>query len=132
LSHYYAKQMYLAKLQAGPQSHRKLRDAIRWHYKDVDVKKIRDELEAEGLIELSHKEKRNFGKETKDVPFYKISEPKLNVVEKKAYDPWDITLPSSIFTKQEKANMMSTLKVLEMRKTERLQKQVQINAYGKA
>ncbi len=124
--------MYLAKLQAGPQSHRKLRDAIRWHYKDVDVKKIRDELEAEGLIELSHKEMRNFGKETKAVPFYKLSEPKLAVQQNKPYDPWDITLPSSIFTKQEKANMMSTLKVLEMRKTERLQKQVQINAYGKA
>lgn len=124
--------MYLAKLQAGPQSHRKLRDAIRWHYKDVDVKKIRDELEAEGLIEFSHKEMRNFGKETKAVPFYKLSEPKLAVQQKKPYDPWDITLPSSIFTKQEKANMMSTLKVLEMRKTERLQKQVQINAYGKA
>jgi len=132
LSHYYAKQMYLAKLQAGPQSHRKLRDAIRWHYKDVDVKKIRDELEAEGLIEFSHKEMRNFGKETKAVPFYKTVEKKFVLPEKKPYDPWDITLPSSIFTKQEKANMMSTLKVLEMRKTERLQKQVQINAYGKA
>jgi hypothetical protein len=124
--------MYLAKLQAGPQSHRKLRDAIRWHYKDVDVKKIRDELEVEGLIELSHKEMRNFGKETKAVPFYKLSEPKLSVQQNKPYDPWDITLPSSIFTKQEKANMMSTLKVLEMRSNERLQKQVQINAYGKA
>ena len=132
MSHYYAKQMYLAKLQAGPQSHRKLRDAIRWHYKDVDVKKIRDELEAEGLIEFSHKEMRNFGKETKAVPFYKTVEKKFVLPEKKPYDPWDITLPSSIFTKQEKANMMSTLKVLEMRKTERLQKQVQINAYGKA
>ena len=132
MSHYYAKQMYLAKLQAGPQSHRKLRDAIRWHYKDVDVKKIRDELEVEGLIELSHKEMRNFGKETKAVPFYKLSEPKLSVQQNKPYDPWDITLPSSIFTKQEKANMMSTLKVLEMRSNERLQKQVQINAYGKA
>jgi hypothetical protein len=124
--------MYLAKLQAGPQSHRKLRDAIRWHYKDVDVKKIRDELEAEGLIEFSHKEMRNFGKETKAVPFYKTVEKKFVLPENKPYDPWDITLPSTIFTKQEKANMMSTLKVLEMRKTERLQKQVQINAYGKA
>lgn len=124
--------MYLAKLEAGPQSHRKLRDAIRWHYKDVDVKKIRDELENEGLIEFSHKEMRNFGKETKAVPFYKLSEPKLTVNEKKPYDPLDITLPSSIFTKQEKANMMSTLKLLEMRKNKNLQKQVQINAYGKA
>ena len=132
MSHYYAKQMYLARLEAGPQSHRKLRDAIRWHYKDVDVKKIRDELEADGLIEFSHKEKRTFGKETKDVPFYKLSEPKLTVNKKKPYDPWDITLPSSIFTKQEKANMMSTLKMLEMRNNEKLQKLAEINVYGKA
>jgi len=132
LSHYYAKQMYLAKLEAGPQSHRKLRDAIRWHYKDVDVKKIRDELEEEGLIEFSHKEKRTFGKETKDVPFYKLREVQLNVQEKKKYDPWDITLPSSIFTKQEKANMMSTLRLLEMRSNEKLQKLADINVYGKA
>jgi hypothetical protein len=124
--------MYLARLEAGPQSHRKLRDAIRWHYKDVDVKKIRDELEADGLIEFSHKEKRTFGKETKDVPFYKLSEPKLTVNKKKPYDPWDITLPSSIFTKQEKANMMSTLKMLEMRNNEKLQKLAEINVYGKA
>ncbi len=132
MSHYYAKQMYLAKLEAGPQSHRKLRDAIRWHYKDVDVKKIRDELEEEGLIEFSHKEKRTFGKETKDVPFYKLREVQLNVQEKKKYDPWDITLPSSIFTKQEKANMMSTLRLLEMRSNEKLQKLADINVYGKA
>jgi hypothetical protein len=124
--------MYLAKLEAGPQSHRKLRDAIRWHYKDVDVKKIRDELEEEGLIEFSHKEKRTFGKETKDVPFYKLREVQLNVQEKKKYDPWDITLPSSIFTKQEKANMMSTLRLLEMRSNEKLQKLADINVYGKA
>jgi hypothetical protein len=124
--------MYLAKLEAGPQSHRKLRDAIRWHYKDVDVKKIRDELEEEGLIEFSHKEKRTFGKETKDVPFYKLRGVQLNVQEKKKYDPWDITLPSSIFTKQEKANMMSTLRLLEMRSNEKLQKLADINVYGKA
>lgn len=132
MSHYYAKQMYLAKLEAGPQSHRKLRDAIRWHYKDVNVKKIRDELEEEGLIEFSHKEQRTFGKETKDVPFYKLREVQLNVQEKKKYDPWDITLPSSIFTKQEKANMMSTLRLLEMRSNEKLQKLADINVYGKA
>lgn len=132
MSHYYAKQMYLAKLEAGPQSHRKLRDAIRWHYKDVDVKKIRDELEEEGLIEFSHKEKRNFGKETKDVPFYKLCEPKLKIEKPGFKDPWDITLPSSIFTRQEKANMMSTLKMLEMRNNEKLQKLAAINVYGKA
>lgn len=132
MSHYYAKQMYLARLEAGPQSHRKVRDAVRWHFKDVDVKKIRDELEEEGLIELSHKEQRTFGKETKDVPFYKLSEPKLTAKKSEYKDPWDITLPSSIFTKQEKANMMSTLKMLDMRNKERLQKLVQINVYGKA
>lgn len=132
MSHYYAKQMFLARLEAGPQSYRKVRDAIKWHFKEVDVKKIRDELEAEELIELSHCEKRNFGKETREIQFYKLCEPKLTVKEKKAYDPWDITLPSSIFTKQEKANMMSTLKMLEMRNNEKLQKLVQINVYGKA
>jgi hypothetical protein len=124
--------MFLTRLQAGPQSYRKIRDAIKWHFKEADVKKIRDELEAEELIEFSHCEKRSFGKETREIQFYKLCEPKLTVTKSGYKDPWDITLPSSIFTKQEKANMMSTLKMLEMRNTEKLQKLVQINVYGKA
>ncbi|CAB5238303.1 hypothetical protein UFOVP164_17 [uncultured Caudovirales phage] len=132
MSYYYAKQMFLTRLEAGPQSYRKVRDSIKYHFSEVDVKKIRDELEAEGLIELSHCETKYFGKESRAIHFYKLSEPKLAIAQKKPYDPLDITLPSSIFTKQEKANMMSTLKMLEMRNNEKLQKLVQINAYGKA
>lgn len=124
--------MFIARLEAGPQSYRKVRDAIKWHFKEADVKKIRDELEAEELIELSHCEKRKFGKETREIQFYKLCERKPTVTKSGYKDPWDITLPSSIFTKQEKANMMSTLKMLEMRSNEKLQKLVQINAYGKA
>jgi hypothetical protein len=132
LSHYYAKQMFLEQLNKGAKSYRAIRAKIKTHYKHVDVKAIRDELEAEGLISLSHMETRQLGTETKTVNFYQLCEPKLTVTEKKKYDPWDITLPSSIFTKQEKANMMSTLKMLEMRNNEKLQKLVEINAYGKA
>ena len=132
MSHYYAKQLFLEQLTKGPKSYRAIRAKIKHYYKDVDLKQIRDELEAEGLISLSHTELRKLGAETKTVFFYQLCEPKLTVTEKKKYDPWDITLPSSIFTKQEKANMMSTLKMLEMRSNERLQKLVQINAYAKA
>lgn len=132
MSHYYAKQMFLEHLSKGAKSYRATRAKIKAHYKDVDVKKIRDELELDGLIALSHTELRKLGGETKTVFFYQLCEPKLTVAEKKPYDPWDITLPSSIFTKQEKANMMSTLKMLEMRSNEKLQKLASINTYGKA
>lgn len=132
MSHYYAKQMFLEQLNKGAKSYRAIRAKIKSNYKDVDVKMIRDELEAEGLIELSHTEIRKLGKETKTVFFYQLCERKFVLPENKPYDPWDITLPSSIFTRQEKANMMSTLKMLEMRSQEKLQKLVQINAYGKA
>ena len=124
--------MFLTRLQAGPQSYRKVRDSIKWHFKEVDVKKIRDELEAEELIVLSHYETKHFGKETRTVPFYQLCEPKLTVNTNKVKSGFDYSGPSSIFTKQEKANMMSTLKMLEMRNTERLQKLAQINVYGKA
>jgi hypothetical protein len=132
LSHYYAKQLFLTKLKDGPKSYRNVRDSIRWHYKEVDVKKIRDELEADEYIELSHFETRHFGKQTREVPFYKICEPKLTVNTNKVKSGFDYSGPSTIFTKQEKANMMSTLKMLEMRSDEKLQSLVQINAYGKA
>ena len=132
MSYYYAKQMFLKKLEQGPQSYRKIRDAIKHQYKEIDAKKLRDELEAEGYIEFSHQEIRKFGKETKAVPFYKLKEQKFVLPENKPYDPWDITLPSSIFTRQEKANMMSTLKMLELNSSEKLQKLAQINVYGKA
>lgn len=132
MSHYYAKQMFLEQLTKGAKNYRSIRASIKHKYKDVDIKQIRDELEEEGLIKLSHTEIRKLGTETKTVFFYQLCEPKLTVTEKKKYDPWDITLPSSIFTKQEKANMMSTLKMLEMRSNEKLQKLVEINAYGKA
>lgn len=124
--------MFLQRLSKGPANYRAIRASIKGKYKDVDVKLIRDELEEEGLIQLSHTELRKLGKETKTVFFYQLCEPKLSVAEKKPYDPWDITLPSSIFTKQEKANMMSTLKMLEMRNNEKLQKLADINVYGKA
>lgn len=132
MSHYYAKQMFLEQLTKGAKNYRSIRASIKHKYKDVDIKQIRDELEEEGLIALSHTEIRKLGTETKTVFFYQLCEPKLTVTEKKKYDPWDITLPSSIFTKQEKANMMSTLKMLEMRSNEKLQKLASINAYGKA
>ena len=132
MSHYHAKQLFLDQLVKGAKSYRAIRCKIKSKYKDVDVKKIRDEFEAEGLIEHSHEEIRKFGQETKAVHFYKLSEPKLSVQEKKPYDPLDITLPSSIFTKQEKANMMSTLKMLELHSSDRLKKLAQINVYGKA
>lgn len=132
LSHYYAKQMFLTKLKDGPKSYRNVRDAIKWHYKEADVKKIRDELEAEEYIVLSHFETKHFGKQTREVPFYKLCEPKLTVHTNKVISGFDYSGPSTIFTKQEKANMMSTLKVLEIRANERLQKKVQINVYGKA
>lgn len=124
--------MFLEQLTKGAKNYRSIRASIKHKYKDVDIKQIRDELEEEGLIALSHTEIRKFGEQTKTVFFYQLCEPKLTVTEKKKYDPWDITLPSSIFTKQEKANMMSTLKMLEMRSNEKLQKLVEINAYGKA
>ena len=124
--------MFLEQLEKGFKSYRAIRAKIKFNYKDVDVKKIRDELEAEGLIELSHTEIKTFGTETKTVFFYQLSEPKLTIAKPKPYDPLDITLPSSIFTKQEKANMMSTLKMLEMRNEAKLKKLVQINAYSKA
>lgn len=132
MSHYYAKQLFLQQLSKGAKTYRAIRCTIKSKYSEVDVKNIRDELESEGLIEHSHTEIRKFGKETKPVHFYKLSEPKFTLPEKKKYDPWDITLPSSIFTKQEKANMMSTLKMLEMRSNEKLQKLADINVYGKA
>lgn len=131
MSHYHAKHLFLEQLNKGAKSYRAVRAAIKVKYKDVDVKQIRDELEADGLIELSHTEIRKLGKETKTVFFYQLSERKFVLPENRPYDPWDITLPSSIFTKQEKANMMSTLKMLEMKKT-KINKLVQINAYGKA
>jgi hypothetical protein len=124
--------LFLEQLNKGAKSYRAIRAAIKVKYKDVDVKQIRDELEADGLIELSHSEVRKFGPETKTVHFYQLCERRFVLPENKPYDPWDITQPSSIFTKQEKANMMSTLKMLEMRSNERLQKLVQINAYAKA
>lgn len=132
MSHYYAKQMFLEQLNKGAKSYRAIRAKIKSHYKDVDVKKIRDELELDGLIALSHTELKKLGSETKTVFFYQLCEPKLTVKESAYKDPWDITLPSSIFTKQEKANMMSTLKMLEMRSNEKLQKLATINTYGKA
>lgn len=132
MSHYYAKQMFLEQLTKGAKSYRAIRASIKHKYKDVDVKAIRDELEADDLIGVSHTEIKKFGTETKTVFFYQLCEPKLTVTEKKKNDPWDITLPSSIFTKQEKANMMSTLKMLEMRSNDKLQKLAEINAYGKA
>lgn len=132
MSHYHAKHLFLEQLSKGAKSYRAVRAAIKVKYKDVDVKQIRDELEADGLIELSHTEIRKLGRETKTVFFYQLSERKFVLPENKAYDPWDITLPSTIFTKQEKANMMSTLKMLEMRSNEKLQKLAEINAYGKA
>lgn len=131
MSHYHAKHLFLEQLNKGAKSYRAIRAAIKVKYRDVDVKQIRDELEEEGLIELSHTEVRKLGKETKTVFFYQLCERKFVLPENKPYDPWDTTLPSSIFTKQEKANMMSTLKMLEMKKT-KINKLVQINAYGKA
>ncbi len=132
MSHYYAKQMFLVRLQAGPKSYRNVRDAIKWHFKEADVKKICNELEAEELIELSHFETKHFGKQTRAVPFYQLCEPKLTVNTNKVKSGFDYSGPSTIFTKQEKANMMSTLKMLEMRSDEKLQKMAAINAYGKA
>lgn len=132
MSHYHAKQMFLQNLSKGPKSYRAIRASIKAKYKDVDVKALRDELEMEELISLSHTEVRKLGSETKTVFFYQLCEPKLSITENKPYDPWDITLPSTIFTKQEKANMMSTLKMLEMRSNDKLQKLAEINAYGKA
>lgn len=132
MSHYYAKQMFLEHLEKGFKSYRAVRAKIKSNYIDVDVKKIRDELEAEGLIELSHTEIRNFGKETKTVFFYQLCEPKLSFKKEEVKSGWDYSGPSTIFTKQEKANMMSTLKMLEMRNNEKLQKLAQINVYGKA
>ena len=132
MSHYHAKHLFLEQLNKGAKSYRAIRAAIKVKYRDVDVKQIRDELEADGLIELSHTEIRKLGTETKTVFFYQLSERKFVLPENKPYDPWDITLPSTIFTKQEKANMMSTLKMLEMRSNEKLQKLAEINAYGKA
>ena len=132
MSHYHAKHLFLEQLNKGAKSYRAIRAAIKVKYRDVDVKQIRDELEADGLIELSHTEIRKLGTETKTVFFYQLSERKFVLPENKPYDPWDITLPSTIFTKQEKANMMSTLKMLEMRSNEKLQKLATINAYGKA
>jgi hypothetical protein len=124
--------MFLQRLTKGPVNYRTIRASIKNKYKDVDVKMIRDELEEEGLISMSHTELRKLGKETKTVFFYQLCEPKLAVKQSAYKDPWDITLPSSIFTKQEKANMMSTLKMLEMRNNEKLQKLADINVYGKA
>ena len=124
--------MFLQNLSKGPKSYRAIRASIKAKYKDVDVKSLRDELEMEELISLSHTEVRKLGSETKTVFFYQLCEPKLSITENKPYDPWDITLPSTIFTKQEKANMMSTLKMLEMRSNDKLQKLAEINAYGKA
>lgn len=132
MSHYYAKQMFLTRLQAGPQSYRNVRDAIKWHFKEVDVKKIRDELEAEELIVLSRVETKHFGKETRTVFFYELCEPKLTVDDNRVKSGFDYSGPSSIFTKQEKANMMSTLKMLEMKSNKKLQSLAQINVYGKA
>ena len=132
MSHYYAKQMFLEHLTKGAKSYRAIRAKIKSNYKDVDVKMIRDELEAEGLIELSHSEIKNFGKETKTVFFYQLCEPKLLSFKEEVKSGWDYSGPSSIFTKQEKANMMSTLKMLEMRKEAKLKNFVQINAYSKA
>lgn len=132
MSHYYAKQMFLQQLENGYKSYRAIRAKIKSNYIDVDVKKIRDELEAEELIELSHTEVRKFGKETKTVFFYQLCEPKLTVKKEEVKSGWDYSGPSTIFTKQEKANMMSTLKMLEMRNNEKLQKLAQINVYGKA
>lgn len=132
MSHYHAKHLFLEQLNKGAKSYRAVRAAIKVKYKDVDVKQIRDELEADGLIELSHTEIRKLGTETKTVFFYQLSERKFVLPENRPYDPWDITLPSSIFTKQEKANMMSTLKMLEMRSNKQLQKKAEINVYGKA
>lgn len=132
MSHYHAKHLFLEQLNKGAKSYRAIRASIKVKYRDVDVKQIRDELEADGLIELSHTEIRKLGTETKTVFFYQLSERKFVLPENKPYDPWDITLPSTIFTKQEKANMMSTLKMLEMRSNEKLQKLAEINAYGKA
>lgn len=124
--------MFLEQLNKGAKSYRAIRAKIKNNYKDVDVKQIRDELEAEDLIELSHTEVKTFGKETKPVHFYQLRERKFVLPENKPYDPLDITLPSSIFTKQEKANMISTLKMLEMRSQKKLQELAQINVYGKA
>lgn len=132
MSHYHAKHLFLEQLNKGPKSYRAIRAKIKSSYKDVDVKLIRDELEADELIELSHTEVRNFGKETKPVHFYQLRERKFVLPENKPYDPLDITLPSTIFTKQEKANMMATLKMLEMRSNKQLQKKAEINVYGKA
>ena len=132
MSHYHAKQMFLQNLTKGPKSYRAIRASIKAKYKNVDVKALRDELEMEELISLSHSEVRKLGKETKTVFFYQLCEPKLSITQNKPYDPWDITLPSTIFTKQEKANMMSTLKMLEMRSNDKLQKLAEINVYGKA
>ena len=132
MSHYHAKHLFLEQLNKGAKSYRAIRAKIKSSYKDVDVKLIRDELEADGLIELSHTEVRSFGKETKPVHFYQLCERKFVLPENKPYDPLDITLPSTIFTKQEKANMMATLKMLEMRSNKQLQKKAEINVYGKA
>lgn len=124
--------MFLQQLEKGFKSYRAVRAKIKHHYKDVDVKNIRDELEAEGLIELSHSEEKNFGKETKTVFFYQLCEPKLSIQKEKPYDPLDITLPSSIFTKQEKANMMATLRMLENKSNKKLKKMAEIKTYGEA
>lgn len=132
MSHYYAKQMFLEQLTKGAKSYRAIRAKIKANYKDVDVKKIRDELEFEGLIELSHTEVRNFGPETKTVFFYQLCEPKSLSFKEVVKSGWDYSGPSTIFTKQEKANMMSTLKMLEVRKDAKLKELVQINAYSKA
>ncbi len=132
MSHYHAKQMFLQQLEKGAKSYRAIRCNIKGKYKEVDVKNIRDELEAEEIIEYSHSEFRKFGTQTKEVKFYKLSEPKFKVEPNKVKSGWDYSGPSTIFTKQEKANMMSTLKMLEMRNNEKLHKLAQINAYGKA
>ena len=113
--------MFLTRLQAGAQSYRKVRDAIKHHFREVDVKKIRDELVADELIVLSHYETKHFGTETRTVPFYELCEPKLTVDDNKVKSGFDYSGPSSIFTK-----------MLEMKSNKRLQSLAQINVYGKA
>ena len=112
MSHYHAKRMFLTRLQTPG---------------IVDFR-----LLVEELIVLSHYETKHFGTETRTVPFYELCEPKLTVNDNKVKSGFDYSGPSSIFTKQEKANMMSTLKMLEMKSNKKLQSLAQINVYGKA
>ena len=98
MSHYHAKNMFLQRLSKGPVNYRTLRASIKAKYKDVDMKLIRDELEEEGLISLSHTELRKLGKETKTVFFYQLCEPKLSISKDKPYDPVSythLTLPTN-------------------------------------